>query len=395
MGVLDLPKGCIDLHWSRDYLNRTLSFSIASPTFAENLDSPVMSSPRINPDRLRDFVKAVYIEAGMPDADAWLCADTLVQADLWGHQSHGVMRLSWYEARLRAGVCTPVAKPEILVDAGALAVIDGHDGMGQVLAAKAVTEAMSRAKEHGIGAVAVRNSNHFGVAAYYTLMAARADCVGFISTNASPAMAPWGGRKKAVGNNPWSWSCPAGSFDPMVLDIANTAVARGKIYLARQKGQTIPEGWAIDSEGNPTVDPQKAIDGIIQPMAGHKGYAISVIMDMLSGVLTGSAFGSGVFGPYQTTHRSGAGHFMMAIDIAALLPIGDFNQRMEEMISALKSVPRASGCEEIFYPGEIEARNDRQNRTRGLVLPLDTLNDLEKIARRKKRLTKLFSLCVI
>lgn len=354
-----------------------------------------MSTPRINPERLLDFATAVYAAAGVPEDDARLCADTLVQADLWGHQSHGVMRLSWYEARLRAGVCVAAAKPEIVVDGGALAVIDGREGMGQVLAAKAAMEAIARAKKHGIGAVAVRNSNHFGTALYYTLMAARANCVGFLSTNASPAMAPWGGRKKAVGNNPWSWACPAGSLDPMVLDIANTAVARGKIYLARQKGQTIPEGWAIDSDGNPTIDPQRAIDGVIQPMAGHKGYAISVIMDMLSGVLTGSAFGPGVHGPYQATERSGAGHFMIAIDIAALQPLADFNRRMEEMISGLKAVPLAPESDEIFYPGEIEARNDRQNRRDGLLLPADTLADLNKIARREQRLSELLSLCAI
>ena len=133
-----------------------------------------------------------------------------------------------------------------------------------------------RAKAHGIGAVALRNSNHFGTALYYTLMAARADCVAFLTTNASPAMAPWGGRKKIVGTNPWSWAAPAGKHAPMVLDIANTGVARGKIYLARQKGQPIPDGWAIDAEARRPPTRQQAIDGIILPMAGHKGYAIAV-----------------------------------------------------------------------------------------------------------------------
>jgi LDH2 family malate/lactate/ureidoglycolate dehydrogenase len=338
---------------------------------------------RIDPNRLRDFAAAAYRKTGMPADDANLCADTLVQADLWGHQSHGVMRLSWYMGRLRAGVCEPVAKPELVVDGGAIAVIDGHEGMGQVIAARAASEAIARAKKHGIGAVAVRRSNHFGTALYFTLMAARANCVGFLSTNASPAMAPWGGRKKIVGNNPWSWACPAGSHDPMVLDIANTAVARGKIYLARQKGQTIPEGWAIDAQGAATVDAQKAIDGIILPMAGHKGYAISVIMDMLSGILSGGSFGPGVHGPYQTEHRSGAGHFMIAIDIAALRPLDEFNRQMEEMIAGLKNVPLAEGFDETFYPGEIEARNDRQNRRDGLMLPDNTLVDLAGLAKRE------------
>ena len=336
---------------------------------------------RIPADRLLDFAMAVYRSVGMPEADARLAADSIVQADLWGHQSHGVMRLSWYTARMKAGVCNPVAQPTIVTDAGSMAVIDGHDGMGQVLMAQAAKEAIRRAKLHGIGAVGLRNSNHFGTAMYFTLMAAREGCVAFLSTNASPAMAPWGGRRKAVGNNPWSWAAPAGRHAPMVLDIANTGVARGKIYLARQKGLPIPEGWAITAEGLPTTDPIEAISGIILPMAQHKGYAISVIMDMLSGVLTGSATGTGVHGPYQKEHKSGAGHFMIALNIAALQALPDFNARMEQMIAEIKSVPLAPGFDEVFYPGELEARNDAENRQLGLQLPEDTLADLEKLAR--------------
>ncbi len=336
---------------------------------------------RLSPERLLDFATEVYASAGMPEADARIVADTLVQADLWGHQSHGVLRLPWYLARLKAGVCTPVAKPTFAVDAKAVAVIDGGDAMGQVLNVFAMREAVKRARDFGIAAVALRNSNHFGTALYYTLIAAREGCVAFLSTNASPAMAPWGGRKKTVGTNPWSWAAPAGRFAPMVLDIANTGVARGKIYLAKQRGETIPEGWAIDAEGAPTVDAAAAIDGIILPMAGHKGYAIAATMDMLSGVLTGSAFGTGVAGPYQTERKSGAGQLMIVLDIAAFQPLATFNARMEEMIGELKAVPLAQGHKEVFYPGEIEARNEVANRRDGLALPGDTLADLEKVAR--------------
>ena len=303
-----------------------------------------------------------------------------MQADLWGHQSHGVLRLPWYLARLKAGVCTVVAAPSFVVDAGAVAVIDGGDAMGQVLTAHAMRDAIRRAKAHGIAAVALRNSNHFGTALYFTLMAARAGCVAFLSTNASPAMAPWGGRQKTVGTNPWSWAAPAGKYAPMVLDIANTGVARGKIYLAKQKGQPIPEGWAIDAEGAPTTDAAVAIDGIILPMAGHKGYAIAAMMDMLSGVLTGSAFGTGVAGPYQTERKSGAGQMMIVLNIEAFQPLPDFEARMERMIGELKAVPLAVGHEEIFYPGEIEARNEARHRRDGLTLPPDTIRDLEKVA---------------
>jgi LDH2 family malate/lactate/ureidoglycolate dehydrogenase len=333
---------------------------------------------KIDPARLLEFATSVYAAVGMPQADAHLAADTLVQADLWGHQSHGVMRLSWYVARLQAGVCDPVAKPKFIVDAGALAVIDGQDAMGQVLTAHAMQDAIRRAKAHGIGAVGLRNSNHFGTAMYFTLMAARAGCVGFLSTNASPAMAPWGGRKKAVGTNPWSWAAPAGNLAPMVLDIANTGVARGKIYLARQKGQPIPLGWALNAAGAPTTDAAEAVDGIILPMAEHKGYAIAVMMDMLSGVLTGSAFGAAVHGPYQTDHRSGAGQMMIVLDISAMQPLAEFGERMERYVDELKSVPLAQGFTEIVYPGELEARNNAKNRAEGLILPDDTIADLRK-----------------
>ena len=334
----------------------------------------------INPTDLLNFASAVYIATGMSQEDARLCADTLVQADLWGHQSHGVMRLSWYAARLKAGVCDPKATPELIADAGGLALIDGHDGMGQVLTARAAKEVVHRAKAHGIAAVGIRNSNHFGTALYFTLMAAREGCVAFLSTNASPAMAPWGGRKKTVGTNPWSWACPAGSHPPMVLDIANTGVARGKIYLARQKGQSIPEGWAINAAGAPTTDPAEAIEGIILPMAQHKGYAIALMMDMLSGVLTGSGFGAEVAGPYQSERRSRAGQLMIALNIESMQPLKEFNERMEALISQIKSVPLAKGFSEVFYPGEIEARNDTRNRREGLTLPVDTLADLKKVA---------------
>ena len=335
---------------------------------------------RVAHEPLLAFATAVYVEAGMPEPDARLAADTLVQADLWGHQSHGVMRLSWYHARLKAGACAPLARPELIVDAGAIAVIDGHDAMGQVLTARAADEAIARARRHGIGAVALRNSGHFGTAMYFTLMAARAGCVAFLSTNASPAMAPWGGRRKTVGTNPWSWAAPAGSHPPMVLDIANTGVARGKIYLARQKGLTIPEGWAIDAAGAPTTDPQAAIDGIILPMAQHKGYGIAVMMDMLSGVLTGSCFGTEVTGPYQTERRSGAGQLFIALDIAAMQPLAEFGARMDRYIDELKSVPLAQGFDEVFYPGEIEARNDVKHRRDGILLPQDTIVDLKKLS---------------
>ena len=347
------------------------------------------ASPRVDPDRLADFAAAVYAGAGMPEADARLVADTLVQADLWGHQSHGVLRLGWYRDRILNGVMNPVTKPEFVVDAGAMALIDGHDGVGHVLTVLATREAVKRAKAHGIGAVGVRNSNHFGTCMYYTMMGAREGCVMFLTTNGGPAMAPWGGMKKIIGTNPWSVAAPVGSRAPFVVDMAATGVARGKIYLARNKNLPIPLGWAINAAGEPTTDPQDAIDGIILPMAEHKGYAIAAMVDVLSGVLTGSGFLSSVHSPYKTAEKSHCGHLMIALNIEAFQPLAEFNARMEKFADEIKAVPTAKGFNEVFYPGEIEANNDRRNRKEGILLPDDTVADLERIARETRLESRL------
>jgi LDH2 family malate/lactate/ureidoglycolate dehydrogenase len=347
------------------------------------------SSTGVDADRLREFATAVYEHAGMPNADAALVADTLVQADLWGHQSHGVLRLGWYFDRVRNGVMKPRTEPEFAVDAGALALIDGHDGVGHVLTMLATREAIRRAKTHGIGAVGVRNSNHFGTCMYYTLTAAREGCMMFCTTNGGPAMPPWGGMRKVIGTNPWSVATPAGRHPPFVVDMANTGVARGKIYLSRQKRQPIPLGWALDVNGAPTTDPQAAIDGIILPMAEHKGYAIAMMVDVLSGVLTGSGFLTQVHSPYKTAEKSNCGHLFIAMNIEAFQPLSQFNARMEQYIAELKAVPRAQGFDEIFYPGEIEARNDERNRREGIAFPADTLADLRRIAKETALEAKL------
>jgi LDH2 family malate/lactate/ureidoglycolate dehydrogenase len=349
----------------------------------------VSATPRINAARLTEFATAVYIGAGMPEADARLVADTLVQADLWGHQSHGVLRLGWYLDRVRNKVMNPVTRPKFAVDAGAVAVIDGHDGVGHVLTVLATREAVKRARAHGIGVVGVRNSNHFGTCMYYTLMGAREGCVMLLTSNGGPAMAPWGGRRKIIGTNPWSVAAPAGRRAPFVVDMANTGVARGKIYLARNKRLPIPLGWAINAAGEPTTDPQEAIDGIILPMAEHKGYAIAAMVDVLSGVLTGSGFLSAVHSPYKTAEKSNCGHLMIAMNIAAFQPLAEFNERMEQFIAEIKSVPLAKGHDEVFYPGEIEAGNDARNRKEGLLFPEDTLADLRRIAKETGLESKL------
>jgi LDH2 family malate/lactate/ureidoglycolate dehydrogenase len=332
----------------------------------ENPDRWTMTQQRVKPAALVDFGRDVLTVLGMPADDAELVIDTLVQADLWGHQSHGVLRLPWYAARLRSGVMSAATEPETLIDGGALLLLDGRSGVGQVLAGIARREAVARAREHGVGVVGVRNSNHFGTAMYYTRRAAQDGCVAILTTNASPAMAPWGGRKKVLGTNPWSIAAPSPTSSGVVaVDIANTAVARGKIYLARNRGEQIPDGWAMDSEGRITTDPNDAIKGVILPMAGHKGYAITFMMDVLSGALTGSNTASRVGGPYDAERPSGAGHLFIAIDVAAIADTDDYLASVGELINEVKSAPLAAGFDEIFYPGELEERTENENHSAG------------------------------
>jgi LDH2 family malate/lactate/ureidoglycolate dehydrogenase len=242
--------------------------------------------------------------------------------------------------------------------------------------------AIDKAKTHGIASITVRNSNHFGTLMYYTRMATEAGCIAFLASNGGPAMAPWGGAKrKIIGTNPWSIAAPAASRAPIMLDMANTGVARGKIYLARQRREQIPLGWALDAEGAPTTDPDAAINGLILPMAQHKGYAIAALVDVLSGVLSGSQFLSGVNGPYHYDKHSGAGHFLTVYDIDAYMDRAEFDERMERFITEIKSQPLAQGFDEIFYPGEMEARASERHMREGLKLPLDTWNDLAKVAK--------------
>jgi LDH2 family malate/lactate/ureidoglycolate dehydrogenase len=334
---------------------------------------------RLDPVRLAGFGAQVLGRLGVPGTDAELVADSLVTADLWGHPSHGMLRLGWYAARLRSGAMAARTEPRLVTDLGAIAVMDGCDGVGQVVTDRACADAVARAAEHGVGVVAVRNSNHFGTAAHWTRRIAEAGCVGILFTNGSPAMAPWGGTGKTVGANPWSIATPGGSHPPVVLDIANTGVARGKIYAAAQRGEPIPDTWALDEHGVPTTDPRVAVNGLLAPMGGHKGYAISFLMDVLSGVLTGSGFATDVVGPYVPDRRSRCGHLVMALRIDAFLPRVEFDARIDDLIGRTKAVPKAAGVEDVFYPGEIEFRAAGAGRRAGVEIPDRTVADLRDL----------------
>jgi LDH2 family malate/lactate/ureidoglycolate dehydrogenase len=339
-----------------------------------------MDGARISPEALRAFGAAVLRTNGVPADDAALVADSLTQADLWGHQSHGFLRLPWYVARLRTGAMAARTDPAVLSDTGPLVLLDGRDGIGQVLAERARLLAVDRARSTGVGVVGVRNSNHFGTAMYFTRRAAQDGVVSILTTNASPAMAPWGGREKVLGTNPWSIAAPGPDGRVIAVDIANTAVARGKIYLADNRGEPIPDSWALTRDGAPTTDAAEGVLGVILPMAGHKGYAITFLMDVLSGALTGSSVGTSVHGPYEAAERSGCGHLFLALDPAAFGDPAGYQARVQQLIDEVKRVPLAQGFEEVFYPGEVEDRAEAANLAAGgIELAEQSLADLARL----------------
>jgi LDH2 family malate/lactate/ureidoglycolate dehydrogenase len=338
---------------------------------------------RINPLALRQFVSRLYMALGLNEDKASLLSDSLVMADLWGHSSHGVLRATWYAERIQHHVMDINTDPEITSDTGPLLALDGHNGLGQFITREAVRLAIARAQQFGIGCVSIRRSGHFGTAMYFTKTIAEQNMIGFLATNASPAMAAFGGREKIVGNNPQSWAAPTPFAAPFVVDIAHTAVARGKIYLAKEKHETIPDHWALSPQGKPTTDPAEAILGTLMPMAGHKGFALSAMMDVLSGVLSGGAFGQAIHGPYVPDKPSGVGHFLMAVDIAKLRDLDAFKADMGAMITAWKNSQKAEGVDEIFYPGEKEERHHLNAIAHGLDLADDTVERLLSFAQEQ------------
>jgi LDH2 family malate/lactate/ureidoglycolate dehydrogenase len=261
--------------------------------------------------------------------------------------------------------------------------MDGDDGMGLVVSRPAMTLAMEKAAEHGIGAVTIRNSNHYGMAAYWSMMALERDMIGYTTTNASPTMAPWGGITLSHGNNPISYSIPAGKEWPLVLDIAMSVVAKGKLRLAALKNEPIPSGWAMDKFGQPTTDVQDAIDGILMPIAGHKGYGMALVNDVLSGILSGGLSGSDI-----PQARAGGGvmkmgycHFFMALDISHFTPVAEFKERVDRLVRMMKSSQLAPGQNKIYLPGEIEFETEHQRLREGIPYDRSILSQLEKLAR--------------
>jgi LDH2 family malate/lactate/ureidoglycolate dehydrogenase len=228
---------------------------------------------------------------------------------------------------------------------------------------------MRKAQENGVGVATVRNSNHFGAAAYYALMAAHQQQIGFATTDAEPTMAPWGGAQKlVVGNNPLAYAVPVDDDFTLVLDMAQSVVAWGKIFLAAQRGEKIPPTWALNAEGEATDDPQAAMAGVLLPVGGYKGYGLALMMQVLSSVLSGATFGPTMPPMADPSVSQGHGHFFLALDIEHVIPLADFRRNMAQMVAEQRAVPLAKGVERIYLPGEIEQIKRQERLTTGIPL---------------------------
>ncbi len=337
---------------------------------------------RTHADKLQALVTTIFAHCAMEPADAARLADSLVFADLSGVHSHGVLRVPEYVKKLTTGGVDPKGQPQIVHDSGACLVVDGGNSMGQIGTTFAMQQAIERAKTLGIGVVAIRGSNHCGALAYFTRMALEADMIGIATTNALPTMAPWGGAERILGINPLSFAIPADAQEPIVYDAAFSGSSHGKLRVYQQKGLTLPEGWALDRAGRPTVDPAQAIEGLLAPIGGFKGAGLAMIMGILSSMLSGAAYGTEL-GSLETGPKPGAdGHFVMALRVGAFEEVGRFKARVDQAIDQVHSTELAPGFDRTYAPGEMEARNRANYRQHGIPLNLVTLADLRQAAQQ-------------
>ena len=336
---------------------------------------------RYDADELRDFCAGVFASLGMDREDAGVASDSLVRANLEGTDSHGISRLAIYARRMREGRIS--ARPDVRVERdGSVLRVDGGNALGQVASYHALKAALPLARETGIAGVAVRNSNHFGTAAYYLQMACREGLAMIATTNSPPGIAPWGGKKAYFGTNPIAFGFPTREEPPVIVDMASSVVARGRIIQAAREGAPIPEGWATDEEGTETTDAEAALKGAVLPLGGAKGYALALAVEVLSGVLSGAAFGFGV----NNLYRDGAppanvGHCFILLDVSRWMVLEEYYARMEQFLAEIKASPLARDAEEILYPGERRHLSYLENARRGVALPTTVRQELEGLAR--------------
>jgi LDH2 family malate/lactate/ureidoglycolate dehydrogenase len=349
-----------------------------SPTGAGSAGSEVF----VAAGEARAFTQRLLSNFKVPDADASTVAECLVRADMRGVDTHGIRRLPVYIDRLRRGLInpSPVLQPERV--ARAAAALDGRNGFGFVVATRAMAEAMSIAGDCGIGIVSAKRSTHFGMAAAYVLQAVERGFMAMVFTNASPGLAPWGGRTPVLGTSPLAAGAPGGGTSiPFILDMSPAVAARGKIRKLLQFGQPLPPTWALDAQGNPTTDPQAALDGVLQPIGGPKGSGLAIMMDIFGGLISGAAYAGGVGDMYKVLDRpQNVGHFFLAMRPDLFIPLNEYRQRMDILVDRIHSSSPAGGFAEVLLPGEIESREERLRTQTGIPFSPSQLDELLVLA---------------
>ena len=261
--------------------------------------------------------------------------------------------------------------------------VDGDNGLGQIAAWRGMQLALEAADKLGIGAAAIRRSNHFGAACCYSMQALPQDCIGIVTSNAAAAAAPFGALEQFLGTNPLSVAVPTLNAPPFVIDMATTEGSRKKVRQALKKGVPLPAGWALDKDGNPTTDPQAALDGVMLPFGGMKGSAVTLLLDILAGVLTGAEFGGRVLSVLSNQEReSGNGNFMLVMKVASFMPVAEFKARMDEDLARLRALKPVKGISEVIYPGYKEHFTQATRSEQGIPLSADTVEEARQIGAR-------------
>jgi LDH2 family malate/lactate/ureidoglycolate dehydrogenase len=323
---------------------------------------------KINPAILQKAAKEILLACGETAENAAAVVDCMLQADMRGITTHGTYLLGPVYKRAQVKQLVLPTKITITEQGQTAVVIDGGDGLGAVAGRKAVELAVERAKKFGSCAVFIRNTNNVGSLACYTEAAAKQGTVAFMCCNAAPAMSPWGGSQPYIGTNPIAIAFYTGSDILFSADMASSVVARGKIRKAARNGQKIPVDWAMDEDGNFTTNPDKALNGCLLPIAGPKGSAIALAVDILCGLLCGSQYARNLKSFHELEGSTGVGAFMNVIDVETLMPIEKYRKLFSGYIAEMKGLKKAKGVEEIYLPGEIEQNREKQSRISGIEL---------------------------
>lgn len=323
---------------------------------------------------------AVILEGlGETPENASLAADSMVYADMCGIVTHGTHLLNNISKRAKVGLLDLPTNAKIVKDETATAIIDGGNGLGFVAGRMAMETAVKKAEKYGAGCVLIRATNNLGALGYYTNIAVQRGMIGVAACNANAAMAPWGAREPFLGTNPISIGIPAGNESPIILDMASTLVARGKIRKASREKKQIPEGWALDKNGVPTTDPDEALKGSLLPIGGPKGSGLAIVVDVISGILSGSKYGSDILSFHSPDGPTGVGGVCIALDISRFMDLDTFTEKLDGYVRNMKSLEKAQGHSTIYMPGEIENIKLTESREKGIDLDnaaLDRINTL-------------------